>query len=114
MVVETFAALAEPNRYRIVELLRTGPRHVNDIGERLQLTQPQVSKHLRSLKIAGLVEMQPFAQQRFYELRPQRLREMHDWLEKYRQLWEARFGELDKLIEELKAKEKPRGRTRRK
>lgn len=114
MVVETFAALAEPNRYRIVELLRTGPRHVNDIGERLQLTQPQVSKHLRALKVAGLVDMQPYAQQRFYELRPQRLREMHDWLEKFRQLWEARFGELDTLIEELKAKEKSRGRTRRK
>ena len=114
MVVETFAALAEPNRYRIVELLRNGPRHVNDIGERLQLTQPQVSKHLRALKVAGLVDMQPYAQQRFYELRPQRLREMHDWLEKYRQLWEARFGELDKLIQELKAKEKSRGRKPRK
>jgi DNA-binding transcriptional ArsR family regulator len=75
-VIETFAALSEPNRYRIVELLRSGPRPVNDIGGRLRLNQPQVSKHLRVLKQAGLVEVQPRAQQRLYELRPQGLREL--------------------------------------
>src|SRR4029077_15425100 len=55
LVIETFAALAEPNRYRIVELLRSGARSVNDIGERLDLSQPLVSKHLRVLREAGLV-----------------------------------------------------------
>lgn len=103
---ETFAALAEPNRFRIVELLRSGARPVNDIGERLDLNQPQVSKHLRVLKKAGLVDVQAKAQQRVYGLRPERLREMHDWLERYRQLWEARFDDMDELLEELKAKEK--------
>ncbi len=73
---ETFAALAEPNRFRIVELLRTGPRAVNDIGERLHLNQPQVSKHLRVLKEAGLVDVQARAQQRLYELRAKPLREL--------------------------------------
>jgi len=63
-MVETFAALAEPTRLSIVELLRDGPRPVNDIGERLRLNQPQVSKHLRVLKAAGLVDVQPRAQQR--------------------------------------------------
>ena len=114
MVVETFAALAEPNRYRIVELLRAGPRPVNDIGERLRLNQPQVSKHLRVLKQAGLVDVRPRAQQRLYELRAQGLRQLHDWLERYRQLWDARFEELDELIEELKRKEATDGRKRRK
>ncbi len=104
-MLETFAALGEPNRYRIVELLRSGPRPVNDIGARLRLRQPQVSKHLRVLKQAGLVDVQPRAQQRLYELRAQPLRRLHDWLERYRQLWDARFEELDELIEELKAKE---------
>jgi DNA-binding transcriptional ArsR family regulator len=113
-VVETFAALAEPNRYRIVELLRAGPRAVNDIGERLQLSQPQVSKHLRVLKDAGLVDVQPVAQQRLYGLRPQPLRRLHGWLERYRRIWEERFEELDELVEELKAKEKSDERTRRK
>ena len=113
-MIETFAALAEPSRFRIVELLLSGPRPVNDIGERLQLTQPQVSKHLRVLKDAGLVDVQPRAQQRLYELRAQPLRQLHAWLERYRQLWDERFDELDDLVAELKAKEKPDGRKRRK
>ena len=114
VVIETFAALAEPNRFRIVELLRSGPRAVNDIGERLHLNQPQVSKHLRLLKEAGLVDVQPRAQQRLYELRPQPLRRLHDWLDRYRQIWDARFENLDELVEELKEKEKADGRKRRK
>jgi len=113
-VIETFAALAEPNRFRIVELLRSGPRPVNDIGGRLRLNQPQVSKHLRVLKEAGIVDMRPRAQQRVYELRPQPLRKLHDWLERYRQVWDARFEELDELIEELKVKETSDGRKRKK
>ncbi|MEO8800671.1 MAG: metalloregulator ArsR/SmtB family transcription factor [Polyangiaceae bacterium] len=102
---ETFAVLAEPNRFRIVELLRSGPRGVNDIGERLALHQPQVSKHLKVLKTAGFVEVEPRAQQRLYALRPEPLREMHDWLERYRRLWDERFEELDELLQELKKKE---------
>jgi len=113
-MVETFAALAEPNRFRIVELLRSGPRAVNDIGARLRLNQPQVSKHLRVLKQAGLVEVQPLAQQRHYELRTEALRQLHEWLERYRKLWDARFDELDKVIAELKHKEKAHGRRKRK
>ena len=114
LVVETFAALAEPNRYRIVELLRSGPRAVNDIGEKLHLSQPQVSKHLRVLKEAGWVDVQPLAQQRLYGLRPQPLRRLHGWLERYRRIWEERFEELDELVEELKAKEKSDERNRSK
>ena len=113
-MVETFAALAEPNRYRIVELLRSGPRPVNYIGERLHLNQPQVSKHLRVLKEAGIVDVQPRAQQRVYELRAQRLRQLNEWLERYREIWDARFVEMDKLIDELTAKEKAHGRHKRK
>ncbi|HEX3343820.1 MAG TPA: metalloregulator ArsR/SmtB family transcription factor [Polyangiaceae bacterium] len=113
-MIETFTALAEPNRYRIVELLRGGPRAVNEIGERLHLNQPQVSKHLRVLKEAGLVDVQPRAQQRLYELRPQPLRRLHGWLERYRRIWEVRFEELDGLVEELKEKEKSDERPRRK
>jgi DNA-binding transcriptional ArsR family regulator len=112
-MIETFAALAEPNRYRIIELLRSGPRPVNDIGETLRLNQPQVSKHLRVLKEAGLVGVEPRAQQRLYGLRAEPLRQLHEWLERYRQLWDARFEELDELIEELEKKEKNNGRNKR-
>jgi DNA-binding transcriptional ArsR family regulator len=113
-VIETFAALAEPNRFRIVELLRTGPRAVNEIGERLHLNQPQVSKHLRVLKDAGLVHVQQHAQQRIYGLRAQQLRRLHGWLDRYRRIWEGRFEELDELIEELSEKDKEKGDDNRK
>ena len=113
-MVETFAALADPNRYRIFELLRSGPRPVNDISGQLQLNQPQVSKHLRVLKQAGLVDVQPRAQQRLYEVRADSLRQLHDWLERYRQFWDARFDDLDELIEEIKKKETSHGRKRKK
>jgi DNA-binding transcriptional ArsR family regulator len=102
-VTQTFAALAEPNRFRIVELLRSGALSVNEIGDRLQLNQPQVSKHLRVLKETGLVEVEARAQQRVYELRARPLRQLHDWLERYRELWDARFEALDGLLVELEA-----------
>lgn len=110
-MTETFAALAEPNRFRIVELLRGGARSVNDIGDRLELNQPQVSKHLRVLKEAGLVEVEARAQQRVYELRPQPLRQLHDWLERYRTVWDARFEALDGLLVELQSEETGDGKN---
>jgi DNA-binding transcriptional ArsR family regulator len=113
-VIEAFAALGVPNRFRIVELLRMGARSVNEIGEQLELNQPQVSKHLRVLKDVGLVEVQPRGQQRVYELRSQRLRQLHDWLERYRKVWDARFDALDELLVELEEKESTNDRKRRK
>ncbi len=112
-MVETFAALAEPNRFRIVELLRSGARTVSEIGERLDLNQPQVSKHLRVLKDAGLVEVERRAQQRVYELRGKPLRQLSDWLDRYRKIWDARGDALDELLVELENKEKSDGRRDR-
>ncbi|MDB4954944.1 MAG: ArsR family transcriptional regulator [Myxococcales bacterium] len=113
-MLQTFAALAEPNRFRIVELLRSGARSVNEIGARLDLNQPQVSKHLRVLKQAGLVDVEPRAQQRVYELRAKPLRQLNDWLDRYRKVWDARFEALDELLVELETtKEKSDGRRRR-
>jgi DNA-binding transcriptional ArsR family regulator len=104
---EVLAALGEPNRFRIVELLRTGPRPVNDIGGRLGLRQSQVSQHLKVLKAAGLVAMEPRAQQRLYGLRPQSLQQLHSWLDGYRRIWEERFEQLDELVEKLGRSETP-------
>ena len=110
---ETLAALGEPNRFRIVELLRTGPRSVNDIRGRLGLRQSQVSQHLTVLKAAGLVEAEPRAQQRLYRLRAQPVKQLHTWLERYRCIWEERFEQLDELVDEIKRKEKPDAAGRR-
>src|SRR5438477_344266 len=100
----TFSALAEPNRLQIVELLRHRPLPVGQIAERLRLGQPQVSKHLRVLSEAGLVQVRPLAQQRIYALRAEPLKELDDWLEKYRRLWGERFEQLDEVIRDLKKK----------
>ena len=102
---QTLAAIGEPNRLRIIELLRAGPQPVNDIRGRLELRQSQASQHLKVLKDAGLVEMEPRAQQRFYRLRAEPLKQLHEWLDGYRHIWEERFEALDKVVEELKRKE---------
>jgi DNA-binding transcriptional ArsR family regulator len=116
-MIETLKALGEPNRFQIVELLRDGPRPVGEMVDRLHLRQPQVSKHLRVLSDAGLVDVRVDAQRRIYALRPAPLQELEVWLERYRRLWESNFQRLDALLHdlkrtELKAKKKPRGRTR--
>lgn len=94
----TFAALAEPNRLRIVELLRRGAQPVGSIVAALSLPQPQVSKHLRVLRDAGLVAVEPRAQQRLYQLRGEPLRQLQTWLDDYRWLWEERFAALDAVL----------------
>jgi DNA-binding transcriptional ArsR family regulator len=112
-MIETLQALAEPNRFQIVELLRDGPRPVGDMVDRLGLRQPQVSKHLRVLSDAGLVDVRVDAQRRIYALRPAPLKELEAWIERYRRIWEANFQRLDAVLDELKAKERKRGRTKR-
>ena len=106
MNAETLAALGEPNRLRIVELLRAGPRPVNDIRGRLGLRQSQVSQHLKVLKDVGLVEIEPRAQQRFYRLRARPLKQLQNGSIVTGSIWEERFEQLDEIVEELKGKEK--------
>jgi DNA-binding transcriptional ArsR family regulator len=102
MNTTTFGALAEPNRFRIVELLREGPRPVGEIAQRLSLRQPQVSKHLRVLSEAGLVRVKPVAQQRVYQLQYRPFKELASWLETFRRLWEGRMDTLNEYVQELK------------
>src|SRR6266403_1007885 len=112
-MLETFRALAEPNRLQIVELLLDGPRPVGDMVDQLGLRQPQVSKHLRVLSDAGLVDVRVDAQRRIYALRPEPLQELEVWIERYRRLWEGNFQRLDALLDEMKSDEKKGGRTKR-
>jgi DNA-binding transcriptional ArsR family regulator len=103
-VKATLSALAEPNRLQIVELLRAKPRAVGEIVERLGLRQPQVSKHLRVLSEAGLVEVRALAQQRIYSLRPEPFKELDVWLERYRRTVNERFDRFDDILREQKEK----------
>jgi len=95
----TFSALSEPHRLEIVELLRGKPHPVNEIVIKLNMNQPQVSKHLKVLADAGLVEVRPFAQKRFYKLSPLPFQELDKWIARYRKLWEERFSRLDQLLQ---------------
>lgn len=93
-----FEALAEPNRRRILDLLRAGERPAGDLVEALGLSQPGVSKHLKALREAGLVRMKPDGQRRLYRLEPDTLAEVDAWLAPYRRFW---TGRLDALVEHV-------------
>src|SRR4051794_570094 len=98
-----FDVLAEPNRRRILDQLLDRPRTVGDLVAALSISQPSVSKHLRVLRDAGVVEARKDAQRRVYELRPEALAEVLAWVEPYRRLW---AGRLDALERHLDAKER--------
>ena len=95
--------LAEPSRRRILDQLLDRPRTVGDLVAALNVSQPSVSKHLRVLRDAGVVEARKDAQRRVYELRPDALAEVLAWVEPYRELWS---GRLDALEQHLDSKER--------
>jgi len=95
-----FAVLAEPTRREILELLRDGERPVGDLVDRLGMSQPAVSKHLRVLRDAGFVEVRPDANRRLYRLRVEPLTEIDAWLEPYRRLWTRSLDRLERHLEE--------------
>jgi DNA-binding transcriptional ArsR family regulator len=95
-----YAALVEPTRRRILDLLRDDERAVGELVDLLGLNQPAVSKHLRVLRDAGLVDVRPDAQRRLYRLRPGPLAEVDEWLEPYRRLWNRSLDRLERHLEE--------------
>jgi len=107
MKASIFSALAEPNRFQIVELLQFSPLTVGEISERLNIRQPQASKHLRVLLEAGIVEVIADANRRIYKLRQEPFQEIDDWLVSYRRLWEDRFDRLDAYLQVLQNNKKP-------
>jgi DNA-binding transcriptional ArsR family regulator len=102
----TFEVLAEPTRRRILDLLRDRERPVGELVEHLALSQPGVSKHLRMLREAGLVEVRHEAQRRLYGLRVEPLVEVDEWLEPYRRFWASRLDALERHLDEQAKGEK--------
>jgi DNA-binding transcriptional ArsR family regulator len=97
-----FAALADPTRRAIIARLASGEASVNELAEPFAMSQPAISKHLKVLERAGLISRGRDAQRRPRKLEPEPLAEATQWLETYRQFWEARFQRLDDLLDELK------------
>jgi DNA-binding transcriptional ArsR family regulator len=99
-----FAALADPTRRAIVARLAKGDASVLELAEPFEMSQPAISKHIKVLERAGLVSRGRDAQRRPCHLEPAALREATDWLERYREIWEARFQRLENLLDDLKEK----------
>ena len=94
-----FEALAEPRRREILDLLRGGERPAGDLVAALAISQPGVSKHLKTLREAGLVRMRAVGQQRIYSLAGEKLAEVDAWLAPYRTFWAGRLDALDRHLE---------------
>jgi DNA-binding transcriptional ArsR family regulator len=92
--------LAEPRRLEILELLRDGERPVGELVQSLSLSQPAVSKHLRVLRNAGLVEARIDAQRRLYRIRPEPLADLDAWLTSFRKLWTTRLDRLEEHLDQ--------------
>lgn len=98
---DAFAAIAEPRRRQLLDVLAAGERSVNDLVAEVGLAQPQVSKHLRVLREVGLVRARDHGRQRLYRVDGRPLRDVHDWLAGYERLWTERFALLDDVLGEL-------------
>ncbi len=96
----TLEVISEPSRRQILDELRVGERAVLALVERLGMSQPAVSKHLRVLRDAGLVTVRPDGQRRLYSLNAEPLMEIDRWLEPYRQMWEESLDKLEKRLAE--------------
>jgi DNA-binding transcriptional ArsR family regulator len=108
----TFAALADPTRRAILARLASGEASVMELAEPFTMSQPGISKHLKVLERAGLISRGLDAQRRPRRLEAKPLAEATEWLENYRRFWEGSFQRLDALLDELKTKQKKRGRRK--
>jgi DNA-binding transcriptional ArsR family regulator len=104
-MASTFELLAEPTRRRILDLLLERARPVGELVDLLGMSQPGVSKHLRILRQGGLVRARADAQRRIYEVRPEPLADLDEWLEPYRRLWAGRLDALERHLDERDDKE---------
>src|SRR4249920_1671362 len=110
----SFAALSDATRRGVLERLGRADASITDLAEKFRMTLTGMKKHVGVLEQAGLVTTEKIGRVRTCRLGLRRLEEEAEWIERYHQLWDARFDELDRVVEELKRKEKVDGRKKRK
>jgi DNA-binding transcriptional ArsR family regulator len=110
----SFSALSDSTRRGVLEQLGRGEASITELADRFDMTLTGMRKHVGVLERAGLVVTEKVGRVRTCRIGARRLEEVAAWVERYQQLWDARFGELDQVIEELKRKEKSDGRKRTK
>jgi DNA-binding transcriptional ArsR family regulator len=109
----TFSALADPTRRAILDRLADGECTVSELAEPFDMSLPAISKHLRVLEKAGLISQRREAQRRPCRIEAGPLKDIVDWAERYRHIWEGRLDRLDAYLRELQEQEKPHGRKNR-
>ena len=110
---DSFAALSDATRRGVLEQLGRSDASITDLAEKFHMTLTGMKKHVGVLEEAGLVTTEKVGRVRICKLGPRQLEEERAWLERYRQLWDSRFAELDKVVEDLKRKEKIDGHKKR-
>ena len=110
----SFAALADATRRGVLEQLARGDASITDLADKFEMTLTGMKKHVGVLEHAGLVTTEKIGRVRTCKLGPCRLEEELEWISRYRQVWDARFEALDRVIEKLKSRDKPNARNKRK
>jgi len=108
----TFSALADPTRRAILARLALGETSVQELAEPFDMSLPAVSKHLKVLERAGLIARGREAQWRPARIEPRRLKDVDDWLEDYRRMWDERLDRLDDYLQKLQGRKKSHGRKK--
>lgn len=106
MKKDVFQAIADPTRRAIISLIAFGALTPNAIAEHFETSRQAVSKHLHVLVECDLVKAEPQGREIYYHLNPKKMKEIDKWLEQFRKLWDARFNQLDKVLNDLKNKHK--------
>ncbi|SMD32878.1 DNA-binding transcriptional regulator, ArsR family [Reichenbachiella faecimaris] len=101
---DVFQAIADPTRRDIISLIAHQSLNLNSIAEKFEMSRPAISQHIKVLKECGIVIVNQEGRERYCEVQPRKLKELDDWLEPFRQIWESRFDKLDNLLEEIKSK----------
>ncbi|WP_143305741.1 ArsR/SmtB family transcription factor [Chitinophaga vietnamensis] len=111
---DVFQAIADPNRRAILGLVARQPLHLNAVAEQFDITRSAVSQHMKILVECGLVVIKQQGRERYCEARMEKLGEVYEWLEQYRQYWHQRFDAMEAVLKQLQSKDKKHGSNKRK
>ncbi|MCD6068073.1 MAG: winged helix-turn-helix transcriptional regulator [Bacteroidetes bacterium] len=111
---DVFQAIADPTRRAIIGLIAQDTMNLNSIADQFDISRPAISQHIKILTECGLIVIKKQGRERYCEAKLQKLNEVSDWVEKYRKVWENRFDIIDEILEELKAGERHKKKTKKK
>jgi DNA-binding transcriptional ArsR family regulator len=109
---DVFQAIADPTRREILGMIAHKSLNINSVSENFDVSRAAIYKHMKILAECGLLEIKQQGRERFCEGRLEKLNEVSDWVEQYRQFWEARFDSLDSYLKELQSKNKKHGKKK--